>query len=82
MAKGKRKSSGQLSPEIVKRIRDSVEQGRGKSMFDQESRMFGPNCRCGVPRKPPGIMKYVDDDGLCVVHPDKPPQPWTRGVSQ
>jgi len=69
-----------VSDSVKAAIRASVAEGRGKSMFDTDSKLFGPNCRCGVPRKPPGIMKHVDDDGLCVVHPDMPPQPWTRGA--
>lgn len=40
-----------------------------------------PTCRCGVLRKPPGLAKHIDDDGLCVVHPDKPPQPYVPGYS-
>ncbi|MCX4912855.1 hypothetical protein [Streptomyces sp. NBC_00687] len=40
-----------------------------------------PTCRCGVLRKPQGLAKYIDDDGLCVVHPDKPPQPYVPGYS-
>jgi hypothetical protein len=71
--------------EMAKRIRVSVEEGRGKSMFDVDDstdmdRMHGPMCRCGVPRKPPGISKHVNDDGRCTVHPDREPQPWTRGA--
>lgn len=69
-----------VSDELKESIRQSVEEGRGKSMFASESAAFGPQCRCGVPRKPPGIMKHVNDDGLCIVHPDAPPQPWTRGA--
>lgn len=65
---------------MTERIRKSVEAGRGKSMFDGEIASHGPQCRCGVPRKPPGISRHVNDDGLCVVHPDRPPQPWTRGA--
>jgi hypothetical protein len=72
-----------VSDETAARIRASVEKGRGKSMFPDDPAegmpMFGPQCRCGVPRKPPGA---VNDDGLCVVHPDRPPQPWTRGVDR
>lgn len=70
-----------VSDDVGERIRASVAEGRGKSMFAEGGiRLFGPNCRCGVPRKPPGIMRHVDDDGLCVVHPDALPQPWTRGA--
>lgn len=69
----------QLSEETVQRIKESTEAGRGRSMFD-DAAAFGPMCRCGVPRKPPGLAKYVKDDGMCVVHPDKPPQSWTRGA--
>jgi len=71
-----------VTPEVKAAIAASVAEGRGKSMFSDENNLFGPNCRCGVPRKPPGIMKHVDDDGLCVVHPDLPPQPWTRGADR
>lgn len=71
-----------VSDEVKARIKESVEAGRGKSMFDSETQRHGAMCRCGVPRKPPGIMKHVNDDGLCVVHPDKPPQPWTRGAGR
>lgn len=67
-----------LTDEVKASIRESTEEGRGRSMFEDAEP--APMCRCGVPRKPPGVMRYVDDDGLCVVHPDKPPQPWTRGA--
>lgn len=43
-------------------------------------RFYGVQCRCGVPRKPSGIAKHVEDDGMCFVHPDAPPQPWARGA--
>lgn len=73
-----------ISDEVRERIRASVEEGRGRSMFDnptpEMNRMHGVQCRCGVPRKPPGISKHVDDDGLCFVHPEQPPQQWTRGA--
>jgi hypothetical protein len=71
-----------VPPEVVERIRQSVAEGRGRSMFDIDSHKHAAMCRCGVPRKPPGIMKLVNDDGLCVVHPDKPPQRWTRGAGR
>ncbi len=70
----------QAREEMILRVRASVEEGRGKSMFDGEVSSFGPMCRCGVPRKPPGISKYINDDGLCTVHPDRPAQPWVRGA--
>lgn len=80
----KKKSAGQLAPERVAEIRESVARGRGRSMFDDPTpdmdRFHGPMCRCGVPRKPSGISKHVDDDGLCTVHPDGAPQPWVRGA--
>jgi hypothetical protein len=38
---------------MIERVRASVEEGRGKSMFEGAER-HGPMCRCGVPRKPPG----------------------------
>lgn len=66
--------------EMILRVRASVEERRGKSMFDNAGASHGPMCRCGVPRKPPGISKHVNDDGRCTVHPDRPPQPWTRGA--
>lgn len=73
-----------VSPERMAEIRASVEAGRGRSMFDDATedmdRFHGPMCRCGVPRKPSGISRHVNDDGLCTVHPDRPPQPWVRGV--
>lgn len=66
---------------MISRIRASVADGRGKSMFDDAVGVsHGPMCRCGVPRKPPGISKHVSDDGRCTVHPDRAPQPWTRGA--
>ncbi len=76
----------QQAERVAARIRASVESGRGKSMFPDDPAavmpLFGAQCRCGVPRKPPGIMKHVNDDGLCIAHPDRPPQPWTRGAGQ
>lgn len=73
-----------VSPETRERIRLSVEEGRGKSMFPsdpaEDMPLFGAQCRCGVPRKPGNISKHVNDDGLCIVHPDQPVQPWTRGA--
>jgi hypothetical protein len=66
--------------EMVLRVRASVASGRGKSMFDGEVRNFGPMCRCGIRRKPSGISKHVADDGLCIVHPDKPPEPYVPGA--
>jgi hypothetical protein len=73
-----------VTDEVRERIRASVEAGRGLSMFDNPTpemeRMHGVQCRCGVPRKPGGISKHVDDDGICPAHPDKPPQSWTRGA--
>jgi hypothetical protein len=71
-----------LSEERKAEIRASADETRGRSMFDGETPGFGPQCRCGVPRKPPGLAKHVQDDGMCVVHPDKPPQPWTRGAER
>jgi hypothetical protein len=65
---------------MIERVRASVEERRGKSMFDGATASHGPMCRCGVPRKPPGISKHVDDDGRCTVHPDRPPQPWVQGA--
>lgn len=46
-----------------------------------EMPMFGAQCRCGVPRKPPGLAKHVIDDGKCIVHPDKPPEPYVPGYA-
>ncbi len=71
--------------EMIARIRVSIAEGRGKSMFDIEDssnldRFHGAMCRCGIPRKPAGISRHVDDDGLCVVHPDRPAQPYVRGA--
>jgi hypothetical protein len=71
----------QIPEDIGERIRESVEAGRGLSMFDQGGRKFGPNCRCGIHRKPPGLARHVADDGLCPVHPDREPQPWSRGAN-
>lgn len=73
-----------VSVERKAEIRELADASRGRSMFPDDPEeplpMFGAQCRCGVPRKPPGIMRHVDDDGRCVVHPDVPPQPWTRGA--
>lgn len=85
MAKPKKKTKADLEAEareaMVARVRLSVEERRGKSMFDDANdRMHGAMCRCGVPRKAPGISKHVNDDGLCTVHPDRPPQPWVKGA--
>lgn len=66
--------------EMIVRVRASVEAGRGKSMFDGVTSSFGPMCRCGVYRKPPGLTRHVVDDGLCTVHPDKAAQPYVRGA--
>lgn len=72
-----------VSVELRAAIAVSVEEGRGKSMFDSASpRMHGAMCRCGVPRKPPGLAKHVADDGLCPVHPGQPPQRWSRGAGE
>lgn len=83
MAKTSKKQP--VSAERLEEIRASVVAGRGKSMFDdptpEMNRLHGPMCRCGVPRKPPGISRHVNDDGRCTVHSDQPPQPWVRGVS-
>lgn len=72
--------------EMIVRVRASVAESRGRSMFDDPDgsldRMHGPMCRCGVPRKPPGTSRHVNDDGRCAVHPDRGPQPWTRGAEQ
>lgn len=77
-------TAGSLPDDVVQRIRDSVTAGRGRSMFpedpDEPMPMFGAQCRCGINRKPAGLAKHVQDDGLCIVHPDKPPQPWVRGA--
>lgn len=84
MAKSSKKAA--ISEERLKEIAASAHSGRGKSMFDNPTddmnRFHRSTCRCGVPRKPPGISKHVDDDGLCTVHPDRPPQPWTRGAGR
>lgn len=75
-----------VSDELKASIRASAEAGRGKSMFDggddstDLDRFHGAMCRCGVPRKPPGLAKHMNDDGRCAVHPDAPPQRWTRGA--
>lgn len=76
-----------VSDELKEKIRLSAEATRGRSMFDPPGgvtddldRFHGAMCRCGVARKPPGISAKVNDDGLCTVHPDKPPQPWVRGA--
>jgi hypothetical protein len=71
--------------EMTERIRQSIEEGRGRSMFDTDDptdldRFHGAMCRCGVPRKPAGISRHVADDGLCTVHPDRPAQPWVLGA--
>jgi len=66
--------------EMILRVRASVAAGRGKSMFDDPPASHGAMCRCGVPRKPAGISRHVNDDGLCTVHPDRPPQPWVLGA--
>lgn len=74
-----------VTDETKAAIAASVAQGRNRSMFDTDDptdldRFHGAQCRCGVPRKPSGLAKHVEDDGLCVVHPDQPVQPWTRGA--
>lgn len=70
--------------EMITRVRASIEAGKGRSMFDNPTpamnRLHAAMCRCGVPRKPSGISKHVNDDGLCTVHPDRPAQPWVRGA--
>lgn len=86
MAAPKKKTKADLEREareaMIARIRLSIEARRGKSMFDDTpSRMHGPMCRCGIPRKAPGISMYVNDDGRCTVHPDRPPVIWVRGVN-
>lgn len=76
-------TAGSLPDDVVQRIRDSVIAGRGKSMFREPGEpmpLFGAQCRCGINRKPAGLAKHVEDDGLCIVHPEKPPQPWVRGA--
>lgn len=88
MAAPKKKTKADLEREareaMTAWIRRSIEEGRGKSMFQDPTpemdRMHGPMCRCGVPRKAPGISKHMDDDGRCTVHPDRAPQPWVRGA--
>lgn len=79
----------QVSEERKAEIRASAEATRGRSMFDPADgvtddldRFHGAQCRCGVPRKPPGISRHVNDDGLCVVHPEVPPQKWVRGAGR
>jgi hypothetical protein len=69
-----------VSDELKESIRASVEEGRGRSMFDGAPASHGAMCRCGLARKPPGLALHVQDDGICVVHPDRPPQPWVRGA--
>lgn len=82
MAKASKKPA--ITAERLEEIRASAADGRGRSMFDDPTpemdRLHGPMCRCGVPRKPAGTSKHVDDDGKCTVHPDAPAQPWVRGA--
>lgn len=77
----------QVSDARKEEIRLSAEATRGRSMFDPADgnttdmdRFHGAMCRCGVDRKPPGISRMVNDDGLCTVHPDVAPQKWVRGA--
>lgn len=83
-ARGKGPTKAELAAvareEMILRVRRSVAEGRGKSMFDGAPASHGPQCRCGVPRKPPGISKHVNDDGMCIVHPEREPQPYVRGA--
>jgi hypothetical protein len=76
---------GAISPQRLAEIRQSVEAGRGRSMFasptPEMNRLHGPMCRCGVHRKPSGLAREVADDGRCTVHPDAPVEPYVRGVT-
>lgn len=81
----RKKGQASISPERLAEIRESVEAGRHRSMFSDPTpdmnRFHGPMCRCGVPRKPSGISRYVNDDGKCVIHAEELPEPYVRGVS-
>lgn len=44
------------------------------------TRAMGPSCRCGVRRKPVNSTLFVEDDGVCPVHPEKGPQPYGVGA--
>lgn len=80
----KKQDKAAISPERLEEIRLSALAGRHKSMFDDPTpdmdRFHGPTCRCGVRRKPPGLAKHVVDDGKCVIHTDKPPEPYVPGA--
>lgn len=69
-----------VPPDRVEEIRAGIEATRGRSMFAGSAPAV--QCRCGVPRKPPGISKYVNDDGKCLVHPDREPERYTRGAER
>ena len=76
-----------LPDDVGERIRESVEAGRGRSMFDTDdptnlNRFHGAQCRCGVHRKPPGLALHMADDGSCPVHPDREPERWSRGAER
>lgn len=72
---------GDVDDDRLKEIRMSIAARHGKSMFEgAENRLFGPTCRCGIYRKPPGLAKHVIDDGLCTVHPEVAPQPYVPGA--
>lgn len=62
-----------LSPEVLAAI-------RADALSGQSWAAGGPTCRCGVPRKPSGLSKHVNDDGKCTVHPNKPPEPYVPGA--
>lgn len=49
MAKGKRKSAEELSPEIVQRIRDSIEIWYAGRWAEEVGAR--PSCVCGLPRQ-------------------------------
>lgn len=80
MATRRKADKPAISPERLAEIKESAR--RPASEDAASIRSLGPTCRCGVRRKPAGLAKHVIDDGLCVVHPERPPQPYVPGVGK
>jgi hypothetical protein len=83
---GPRVEKGAVSQQRIEEIRQSARARRGRSMFadptPEMNRLHAPMCRCGVHRKPAGLSAHVQDDGKCTVHPDRPAEPYVRGVAE
>lgn len=78
---GKKPTAGDLDDVTVARIRQSIVDQRGKSMFEGAEGRSGPMCRCGLYRKPAGLAKHVVDDGSCPTHPGVVQRGWNETSS-